>query len=70
VVHSKSFTLPNIFLSSFTCKIRGDVNVVGEDAGEHGPVEKCGHDHAGDDRGLFAAGQAHADQTAGGDDGG
>ncbi len=44
--------------------------MIGEDAGEHGPVEKCGHDHAGDDRGLFAAGQAHADQTAGGDDGG
>ncbi len=52
---------PCIVFFVFTCKIRSDVDVVGEDAGEHGPVEERGHDHAGNDRSLVAAGQADSD---------
>ena len=46
-----------------TCVVGSDVDVVGEDAGEHGTVEEGCDDHEGHDGHLLAAGQADADQA-------
>ena len=50
-----------------TCIVGGDVDVVGEDSGEHGSVEERGRDHEADDGALVTSGQANADQARGGD---
>ena len=47
-----------------TCVVGGDVDVVGEDSGEHGSVEERGRDHEGDDGDLVTSGQANADQAS------
>lgn len=47
--------------------VRSNVDMVGEDSGEHGSVEERGHDHQPHHGALVAARQANANQANGGD---
>jgi hypothetical protein len=51
-----------------TCVVGGDVDVVGEDSGEHGSVEESGRDHEGDDGALVTSRQADSNQACGRDE--